>query len=83
MRDGFGQVHGMVFLDLERGFLIDDAFVQPRQRRDNLDGGAWLVRTLISQLLVHHRKDAPGVRIRHDYCAALWAQRHYRRAAGR
>src|SRR5579863_1590961 len=71
----------MMFGDVQRGFLIDDAFVQSRQRRDNLNGGTGLVRTLVSQLLIHDGKDAPGVRIRDDYSSILWSEGLHRRAA--
>ena len=64
-----------------RAFLIDDAFAQPGQRRDNLDGGTRLIRALIRQLLIHHGKNAPGVWIRDNDRAVVGSQRLNRRAA--
>src|ERR1700733_6012537 len=81
MRNGFGQIHRMMLGDVKRGFLIDNAFVQSRQRRDNLNGGTRLVRTLVSQLLIDDRKNAPGVRIGDDDSSILWSESLDRRAA--
>ena len=66
----------------ERTFLIvDDAFVQPRQRGDNLDGGARLISALIGQLLVDDGENAPGVGIGNNDRAILRSQGLHRRAA--
>ncbi len=75
MRQRLREIDGAPPADLKQRVLIDQAFIQTRQRGNNLDGGAGLEAALERQFLVHDGQEPASAGVDYNNASVIGTKR--------